>query len=100
MELVGLRGTFIPGADWQEFDLVLDNLTGQGLDGRTFAVGLLTLTIAHGPPLTAANTNIQILVGGTWRDAVDVGAGPGLVAILPLTEITLPPGQSTCRMRT
>ncbi|TGZ09943.1 hypothetical protein [Streptomyces rhizosphaericola] len=96
--LKGVPETFVAGGDWEEFDLVLDNISQDEISGVT--LDMQVITIVPDPALHPAHMNVQTRSGGSWVDARLVDMGPRDVnAELPVRPMVLPPGKTTIRLR-
>ncbi|MFB6903426.1 hypothetical protein ACFCWB_04030 [Streptomyces bacillaris] len=96
--LKGVPETFVAGGAWEEFDLVLDNIS-QG-EISDFTLSLEVITIIPSPALHPAHTSVQVRSGGSWVDAKLVDMGPRDVNVeLPVRPVVLPPGKTTIRLR-
>ncbi|MEU2292258.1 hypothetical protein ACFY9H_05115 [Streptomyces bacillaris] len=97
--LKGVPETFVAGGAWEEFDLVLDNIS-QG-EISDFTSDMQVITIIPDPALHPSHMSVQVLSGGSWVDTrlQDMGARDVNVA-LPVRPMVLPPGKTTIRLRT
>ncbi|MYT40058.1 hypothetical protein GTY66_29100 [Streptomyces sp. SID8356] len=96
--LKGVPETFVAGGDWEEFDLVLDNISQDEISGVT--LDMQVITIVPDPALHPSHMNVQTRSGGSWVDArlVDMGSRD-VNAELPVRPMVLPPGKTTIRLR-
>ncbi|MFJ9569295.1 hypothetical protein [Streptomyces bacillaris] len=96
--LKGVPETFVAGGAWEEFDLVLDNIS-QG-EISDFTSDMQVITIIPDPALHPSHMSVQVLSGGSWVDTrlQDMGARDVNVA-LPVRPMVLPPGKTTIRLR-
>ncbi|NUV84235.1 MULTISPECIES: hypothetical protein [Streptomyces] len=96
--LKGVPETFVAGGEWEEFDLVLDNISQDEISGVT--LDMQVITIVPDPALHPSHMNVQTRSGGSWVDAklVDMGSRD-VNAELPVRPMVLPPGKTTIRLR-
>ncbi|MFE2291324.1 hypothetical protein [Streptomyces sp. NPDC059452] len=96
--LKGVPETFVAGGAWEEFDLVLDNIS-QG-EISHFTADIQVITIAPDPALHPSHMSVQVRFGGSWVNPrlQDMGQRDVNVA-LPVGPMVLPPGKTTIRLR-
>ncbi|WP_430478627.1 hypothetical protein ACQZM9_14450 [Streptomyces sp. P11-1] len=96
--LKGVPETFVAGGAWEEFDLVLDNISRGEISD--FTSDMQVITFFPGPALHPSHMNVQARSGGSWVDAKLVDMGPQDVNVeLPVRPMVLPPGKTTIRLR-
>lgn len=90
----GVPAKFEAGGDWQEFDLVLENITDEELSDFTMDIQLITFH--PGESLQLSHVSVQANFDGPWEDLElwDMG-GQDVDVILPVDGMQLAPGGQT-----
>lgn len=89
---------FVAGADWQEFDLVLKNVTEKDLSDFTMDIQVIT----HYPdaPLHPSHMSVQAMSDSSWEDLELWDMGPQDVdVLLPVDGMKLVPGETVIPLR-
>ncbi|MFB6664073.1 hypothetical protein [Streptomyces parvus] len=94
----GVPAEFEAGGDWQEFDLVLTNITEEELSDFTMDIQLITFH--PGESLQPSHVSVQAKFDGSWEDLElwDMG-GQDVDVILPVDDMTLAPGETVIPLR-
>ncbi|MFI7326149.1 hypothetical protein ACIBQ3_15985 [Streptomyces rubiginosohelvolus] len=94
----GVPAEFEAGGDWQEFDLVLKNITEEELSDFTMDIQLITLH--PGESLQPSHVSVQAKFDGPWEDLElwDMG-GRDVDVILPVDGMKLAPGETVIPLR-
>ncbi|MEU6613191.1 hypothetical protein [Streptomyces parvus] len=92
LRLDGVPAEFEAGGEWQEFDLVLENVSEK--DVSDFAVEIELVTLIPDAPLRPADVSVQVRSNGAWVDAPlwDLGGERDVAVIVPVDGMVLPPG--------
>ncbi|MBK3533442.1 hypothetical protein JHN61_07060 [Streptomyces sp. MBT67] len=94
----GVPAEFEAGGDWQEFDLVLKNITEEELSDFTMDIQLITFH--PGESLQPSHVSVQAKFDGSWEDLElwDMG-GQDVDVILPVDDMKLAPGETAIPLR-
>ncbi len=94
----GVPAEFEAGGDWQEFDLVLKNITEEELSDFTMDIQLITFH--PGESLQPSHVSVQAKFDGSWEDLElwDMG-GQDVDVILPVDDMKLAPGETVIPLR-
>ncbi|QWQ41955.1 hypothetical protein KME66_13780 [Streptomyces sp. YPW6] len=94
----GVPAEFEAGGAWQEFDLVLKNITEEELSDFTMDIQLITLY--PGESLQPSHVSVQAKFDGPWGDLElwDMG-GRDVDVILPVDGMRLAPGETVIPLR-
>ncbi|WP_435297769.1 hypothetical protein [Streptomyces sp. YPW6] len=94
----GVPAEFEAGGDWQEFDLVLKNITEEELSDFTMDIQLITLY--PGESLQPSHVSVQAKFDGPWEDLElwDMG-GQDVDVKLPVDGMRLAPGETVIPLR-
>ncbi|MFC8695433.1 hypothetical protein [Streptomyces parvus] len=94
----GVPAEFEAGGDWQEFDLVLKNITEEELSDFTMDIQLITFH--PGESLQPSHVSVQAKFGDPWEDLElwDMG-GQDVDVILPVDGMKLAPGETVIPLR-
>ncbi|MFE0693093.1 hypothetical protein [Streptomyces sp. NPDC058869] len=94
----GVPAEFEAGGDWQEFDLVLKNITEEELSDFTMDIQLITLY--PGESLQPSHVSVQAKFDGPWEDLElwDMG-GQDVDVNLPVDGMRLAPGETVIPLR-
>ncbi|NEE30321.1 hypothetical protein G3M53_33360, partial [Streptomyces sp. SID7982] len=94
----GVPTEFEAGGDWQEFDLVLKNITEEELSDFTMDIQLITFY--PGESLQPSHVSVQGKSDGPWEDLElwDMG-GQDVDVILPVDGMKLAPGETVIPLR-
>ncbi|MFJ5863557.1 hypothetical protein ACIQEY_03920 [Streptomyces parvus] len=94
----GVPAEFEAGGDWQEFDLVLTNITEEELSDFTLDIQLITFH--PGESLQPSHVSVQAKFGDPWEDLElwDMG-GQDVDVILPVDGMKLAPGETVIPLR-
>ncbi|MGW7588033.1 hypothetical protein [Streptomyces rubiginosohelvolus] len=94
----GVPAEFEAGGDWQEFDLVLKNITEEELSDFTMDIQLITFH--PGESLQPSHVSVQAKFDGSWEDLAlwDMG-GQDVDVILPVDDMKLAPGETVIPLR-
>lgn len=94
----GVPAEFEAGGDWQEFDLVLKNITEEELSDFTMDIQLITFH--PGESLQPSHVSVQAKFDGSWEDLElwDMG-GQDVDVILPVDDMKLAPGETVVPLR-
>ncbi|MFD6200522.1 hypothetical protein [Streptomyces rubiginosohelvolus] len=94
----GVPAEFEAGGDWQDFDLVLKNITEEELSDFTMDIQLITFH--PGESLQPSHVSVQAKFDGPWEDLElwDMG-GQDVDVILPVDDMKLAPGETVIPLR-
>ncbi|MFF2222797.1 hypothetical protein ACFVV7_05750, partial [Streptomyces globisporus] len=94
----GVPAEFEAGGDWQEFDLVLKNITEEELSDFTMDIQLITFH--PGESLQPSHVSVQAKFDDPWEDLElwDMG-GQDVDVILPVDGMKLAPGETVIPLR-
>ncbi|MFF8961621.1 hypothetical protein ACF1BK_02505 [Streptomyces globisporus] len=92
LRLDGVPAEFEAGGEWQEFDLLLENVSEK--DVSDFTVEIQLITLIPDAPLRPADVRAQVRVDGAWVDASlwDMGEPRDVAVAVPVDGMVLPPG--------
>ncbi|WP_159027425.1 hypothetical protein [Streptomyces sp. Tue 6075] len=93
LRLDGVPAEFEAGGEWQEFDLLLENVSEK--DVSDFTVEIQLITLIPDAPLRPADVRAQVRVDGAWVDASlwDMGEPRDVAVAVPVDDMVLPPGR-------
>ncbi|MGW3303488.1 hypothetical protein [Streptomyces rubiginosohelvolus] len=94
----GVPAEFEAGGDWQEFDLVLKNITEEELSD--FSMDIQLITFHPGESLQPSHVSVQAKFDDPWEDLElwDMG-GQDVDVILPVDGMKLAPGETVIPLR-
>ncbi|MGW1251410.1 hypothetical protein [Streptomyces sp. NPDC002535] len=93
LRLHDVPAQFHPGADWEEFELTLENTRTQPVSD--FSGEIHVVTMSTDPALRPEHMGAQMLLDGQWTDLElwDMGGDGDVDIILPVEGMALQPGE-------